>query len=39
MMSAFTDLTHDAVLNLGAVGLFMKPDDLDKLIDMIINNF
>lgn len=39
MMSAFTDLSNDAARNLGAIGLFMKPDDLDNLVEMIINEF
>lgn len=35
MMSAFTDLNNDSAKSLGALGLFMKPDDLDKLISLI----
>lgn len=35
MMSAFTDLTQESARSLGAYGLFMKPDDLEKLILMI----
>lgn len=39
MMSAFTDLTNESAKNLGALGLFMKPDDLNHLVDMIENSF
>ena len=35
LMSAFTDLNNAQVKSLGALGLFMKPDDLDKLIQLI----
>lgn len=35
IMSGFTDLSNDAVKGLGALGLFMKPDDLDNLIQLI----
>lgn len=35
MMSAFTDINNDMAQRLGALGLFMKPDDLDNLILLI----
>lgn len=35
MMSAFTDLNNESAKSLGALGLFMKPDDLDNLIKLI----
>lgn len=35
MMSAFTDLSNEGAKSLGALGLFMKPDDLDNLVSLI----
>lgn len=35
LMSAFTDINNDIAKSLGALGLFMKPDDLDNLIQLI----
>jgi DNA-binding NarL/FixJ family response regulator len=35
LMSAFTDLNVESAKNLGALGLFMKPNDLDDLVALI----
>lgn len=35
LMSAFTDINNEMAKRLGALGLFMKPDDLDILIQLI----
>lgn len=35
IMSAFTDLNVESAKNLGALGLFMKPNDLDDLVALI----
>ena len=39
MMSAFTDLTDFKARSLGALGLFLKPQDLNILISLIEDNF
>lgn len=39
MMSAFTDLTDDSARELGAYGLYLKPHDLDILLELIDDDF
>ena len=39
LMSAFTDLNAESAKGLGVQGLYLKPDDLDYLIEMIKSDF
>lgn len=39
MMSAFTDLSDQKAKNLGALGLYLKPQDMNVLLELIEDNF
>lgn len=39
MMSAFSDLTMEGAKELGALGLYLKPQDMQSLFDLIAENF
>jgi DNA-binding response OmpR family regulator len=39
MMSAFSDLTIEGVKELGALGLYLKPQNLESLFELIKGNF
>ncbi|MBT4791351.1 MAG: response regulator [Halobacteriovoraceae bacterium] len=38
LMSAFTDITSDKAKSLGARGLFLKPNDLKKLTELLVES-
>lgn len=39
MMSAFTDLSEQSVKSMGAIGLYLKPNSLDLLLELINDSF
>jgi two-component system chemotaxis response regulator CheY len=39
MMSAFTDLTIEGAKELGALGLYLKPQNMETLLELIQENF
>ena len=39
MMSAFTDLTVEGAKQLGALGLYLKPSNMEVLLELISDNF
>jgi CheY-like chemotaxis protein len=39
MMSAFTDLSSEGAKKLGALGLYLKPNNIKILVDIIEDNF